>query len=96
MGHPAALNVALRVLITYLQALVSVAQAQLPAGHRGLPGVPGLSADQTPTLGPVRVGAQHLHAALVTGPPPRESDLCGAPEELGAAEPERRYTRAAG
>lgn len=66
------------VLITYLHALVSVAQAQLPAGHHGLLGGPGLSTDQAPALGPVRVGAQHFHAALVTGPSSRDPDLCGA------------------
>lgn len=43
------------VLITYLQALVSVAQAQLPAGHHGLLGGPGLSADQAPALRLIRV-----------------------------------------
>lgn len=64
--------------MTYLQALVSVAQAQLPAGHHGLLGAPGLSTDQTPALRPVRVRAQHLQAALVTGSSSCESDLCGA------------------
>lgn len=66
------------VLITYLQALVGVAQAQLPAGHHGLLWAPGLSTDQTPALRPIRVWAQQLHAALVTGPSSCESDLCGA------------------
>ncbi len=66
------------VLITYLQALVSVAQAQLPAGHHGLLGGPALSTDQTPALCPVRVWAQHLHTALVTGASSCDSDLCGA------------------
>ena len=66
------------LMLTYLQALVSVAQAQLPAGHHGLLGAPALSTDQTPALRPVRVWAQHLHAALVTGPSSGESDLCGA------------------
>lgn len=71
-------KLASEVLITYLQALVSVAQAQLPAGHHGLPGAPGLSTDQTPALRPVRVWAQHLQTALVTGPSSCDSDLCGA------------------
>lgn len=66
------------LMLTYLQALVSVAQAQLPAGHHGLLGAPALSTDQTPALRPVRVWAQHLHAALVTGPSSSESDLCEA------------------
>lgn len=43
------------VLITYLQTLVSVAQAQLPAGHHSLLGAPVLATDQTPALRPVRV-----------------------------------------
>lgn len=43
------------LMLTYLQALVSVAQAQLPAGHHGLLGAPALSTDQTPALRPVRV-----------------------------------------
>lgn len=81
-------GVPLVVLITYLQTLVSVAQAQLPAGHHGLRGGPALSADQTPALRPVWVQTQDLHAALVTSPSPCESDLCGA-EELGATEQSR-------
>lgn len=81
------------LLVTYLQALVSVAQAQLPAGHHGLPGAPHLPTDKTPTLRPVRVQAQHLHAALVTGPSPRESDLCRA-EAVREQQAEYRCTEA--
>lgn len=66
------------VLMTYLQALVSVAQAQLPAGHHGLLGAPVLSTDQTPALCPVRVCAQHLYTTLVAGTSACDSDLCGA------------------
>lgn len=66
------------LLITYLQALISIAQAQLPAGHHGLLGGPLLSTDQTPALCPIRVQGQHLHTALGTGPSSRDPDLCGA------------------
>lgn len=66
------------VLITYLQALVSVAQTQLPAGHHGLLGGPALSTDQTPALCPVTVRAQHLYPPLIAGPSACDSDLCGA------------------
>lgn len=66
----------LSLLITYLQALVSVAQTQLPAGYHGLPGGPGLTTDQTPALRPVSVRAQHLHAALKAAPSACDPDLC--------------------
>ncbi len=66
--------------MTYLQALVGVAQAQLPAGHHGLPGAPRLSTDQTPALRAVSVWAQHLHTALVSSASSWESDLCRAEE----------------
>lgn len=67
----------LEVLITYLQALVGVAQAQLPAGHHGLLGGPVLTTDQTPALCPVRVWAQHLDTALIASSSSCDSDLCG-------------------
>lgn len=65
------------VLITYLQALVSVAQAQLPTGHHGLLGVPVFTTDQTPALCPIRVWGQHLDTALIAGSSSCDSDLCG-------------------
>lgn len=73
------------VVKTYLQALVSVAQAQLPAGHHGLPGGPALSTDQTPALCPIRVCAQNLHTALITGSSSCDLDLWGA-KVLGTTE----------
>lgn len=66
--------------LAYLHALVGIAQAQLPAGHHGLPGGPGLATDQTPALRSVGLRAQHLYAALITGPSARESDLRRAKE----------------
>lgn len=72
-------------LITYLHAMISVAQPQLPAGHHGLLGVPALSTDQSPALGSVSVGVHHLHAPLVECAPPRDADLCGA-KGLGSVE----------
>lgn len=77
------------LLITYLQALVSVAQAQLPAGHHGLCGAPVLPTDQTPALRPVRVCAQHLHTALIAGSSTCDSDLCMA-KVLGNHKAKRR------
>lgn len=67
----------LAVLITYLQALVSVAQAQLPTGHHGLLGAPVFTTDQTPALCPIRVRGQHLDTALIAGSSSCDSDLCG-------------------
>jgi len=69
-------KLSLEVLKTYLQALVRVAQAHLPAGHHGLLGGPVLTTDQTPALCPVGVWAQHLHAALVASSSSCDSDLC--------------------
>lgn len=78
---------------TYLQALVSVAQAQLPAGHRGLLGAPALSTDHTPALRPVRVCAQHLDAALVAGTATGDADLRGT-KVLGTTERRCVWTKA--
>lgn len=73
------------MLVTYLDALVSVAETQLSAGHHGLFSGPRLSTDQAPGMCPISVWAQHLHTALIAGSAPRESDLCWA-EGLGTME----------
>ena len=75
--------------VTYLQAVVSVAQPQLPADYHGVPRAPALSADQPPALRPVPVGGHHLHTTLVASAPACDADLWGKGAFGAAAERHR-------